>query len=188
MSRKRRDWHAVCKIKARNRIDIPPILTQNQANESNVEAPYQEDATLFKVLFNVNLDYSSILVDNNAYLLEVPSNEIRQNLIFLTRNGFDREDREVQEDTEENDNKEKEVEFEDFDSTDDKVRRTELHTLEINDERSVFPSKYDEQSITLNKEAKHDGQLNEAQNSSNERRRGETKRSHVPSNYDTLFA
>ena len=59
MSRERRDWHAVCKVKARSRIAIPSALMQSQSNELSVEAPFQEDdvAAPIEVLFTVDLDY-----------------------------------------------------------------------------------------------------------------------------------
>ncbi|PIN05037.1 hypothetical protein CDL12_22424 [Handroanthus impetiginosus] len=84
-------------------MDVTSISTQSQANESTIEAPFQEDivATPLDVLITIDFDQSHILVDDNANPIEIP--EINS----------ENEDKDKIEDE---DNEEDEAEFEDIDS------------------------------------------------------------------------
>lgn len=109
-TRERRDWHVVCKVKSRSRIQMPLLARQSERNLPIPEAPFQEEhvPAPFQIFLTVELDSPGILVDHSAAPIEVPVEELRPiQSQPSTREGVE---------FEEGDTDESEPEFEDFDS------------------------------------------------------------------------
>lgn len=73
------DWRAVCKTKARSRINIPPVETQGESSHETVQDSFQEEvmSSPHDIPITTDLDESYILLDNTANSVEVPPSEIR---------------------------------------------------------------------------------------------------------------
>lgn len=82
------DWRAVCKIKARSRINIPLAEIEVEYNEETAQDPFQEEIMPFQhdIPIAVELDQPDILLDTTANPDEVSSSEVEADLRPWRRN------------------------------------------------------------------------------------------------------
>lgn len=100
-NRERRDWMAVCKIKARSRTDIPLVVGEDEDTQENIDDVFQEDQMEApnEVLLTADLDQSHILLDASSSAVEVDLGEIRPEQMHEDED----DDEEEEEDEEEED-------------------------------------------------------------------------------------